>query len=79
MCFLLFIIVSALKDLKVFLHDTYCFVVLFSPMAVVCMTFGCIALLAVVAIAIYKSNQQEQQLMVKSKKSMQGRYLHCYS
>ncbi|KAK0598044.1 hypothetical protein LWI29_030998 [Acer saccharum] len=46
--------------------------VLFSRVAVVCMTLGFITLLVMVVIAVYKSNQQKQQLIKGSKRSMQG-------
>ncbi|KAK4839871.1 hypothetical protein QYF36_025649 [Acer negundo] len=46
--------------------------VLFSRVAVVCMTLGFVTLLVMVVIAVYKSNQQKQQLIKGSKRSMQG-------
>ncbi|XP_044504620.1 LRR receptor-like serine/threonine-protein kinase ERL2 [Mangifera indica] len=44
--------------------------VIFSRAAVVCMILGFITLLVTVAVAVYKSNQQKQQFIKASKKSV---------
>lgn len=53
-------------------NELSCFPVMFSRTAVVCMVVGFITLLVMAAIAVYKSNQQRQQLITGSRKSMLG-------
>lgn len=53
------------------INKLYVFPAILSRAAVVCMTLGFIALLSMVIVAIYKSNQQKQ-MMKGSMKALQG-------
>lgn len=69
---------KVLQIKHILLNDVFGIPVIFSRAAVVCMILGFITLLVTVAVAVYKSNQQKQQFIKASKKSVLGMCLPLY-